>query len=95
MVYHDCHAICDTHVSRMRRICQYLTNSCFFAEHLFADVGLAPCAMSTATAPVGTTFNIPFSVFDDGLPHLRSTVNRTVLVVPPCASGQAHSLIVC
>jgi hypothetical protein len=60
---------------------------------MFAAVGLAPCGLSTASAPVGTTFSIPFSVFDDGLPQLRATVNRTVLIVSPCSSGQRATLV--
>ena len=61
---------------------------------MFAVVGLTPCGMSTATASVGTTFTIPFSVYDTGLPHLGSTVYRAILVIPPCPSGQAtHHLL--
>ena len=60
---------------------------------MFAAVGLAPCGLSTASAPVGTTFSIPFSVFDDGLPQLWSSVNRTVLIVSPCSSGQRTSVV--
>ncbi len=60
---------------------------------MFAAVGLAPCGLSTASAPVGTTFSIPFSVFDDGSPPLQSTVNRTVLVISPCLPGQRATLV--
>lgn len=60
---------------------------------MFAAVGLAPCGLSTASAPVGTTFSIPFSVFDDGLPQLWASVNRTVLIVSPCSSGQRTTLV--
>jgi len=59
---------------------------------MFAAVGLAPCGLSTVSAPVGTTFSIPFSVFDDGSPQLRSSVNRTVLIVSPCLPGQRATL---
>ena len=63
------------------------------AGHLFSKVGLVPCNLGTASAPLGTKFIIPFSVYDDGSPLLKSTVNRTLLVVSPCASGKPPTSI--
>ena len=40
------------------------------------------------TAAVGTTFTIPFTVFDRSMPALSATISRTVTVAYPCAPGQ-------
>ena len=63
---------------------------CVDAGHLFYKVGVTPCSLATASAAVGTTFTIPFSVYDDGYPQLRSTVNRTLLIVSPCSAGMTQ-----
>ena len=59
----------------------------WLADHAFYSVGLSPCNLNTATASVGSTFTIPFAVYDNGSPPLETTVNRTLLVVSPCSSG--------
>ena len=61
------------------------------AGHLFYRVGLAPCNLATASAPLGATVTIPFAVYDEGSPQLKSTVNRTLLVVSPCSAGNTHT----
>ena len=62
----------------------------FDAGHLFYRVGLTPCNLATASASLGIKFTIPFSVYDDGSPQLKSTVNRTLLIVAPCSAGMMH-----
>ncbi len=67
----------------------------FGADHLFYKVGLTPCNLTTASASLGTTVVIPFSVYDDGSPQLKATVNRTVLIVSPCSAGMSYAAYVC
>jgi hypothetical protein len=57
------------------------------ARHRISSKGLAGCVINTA-APVGSTFNIPFYVFDSGVPAANATVNRTVVITESCASGE-------
>lgn len=64
---------------------------CSDADHLFYKVGLTPCELATASASLGTTIVIPFSVYDDGSPQLKATVNRTILVVSPCSAGMPYA----
>ncbi len=59
----------------------------WLAGHAFNSVGLAPCNLDTAAAALGTTILVPFSVYDNGSPQLMASVNRTLLVVSPCAAG--------
>ncbi|KAL0034115.1 hypothetical protein WJX79_009686 [Trebouxia sp. C0005] len=65
---------------------------CTASDHLFYKVGLTPCELATASASLGTTIVIPFSVYDDGSPQLKATVNRTILVVSPC-SAEAKAVV--
>ena len=60
------------------------------AGHLFYKVGLTPCNLATASAPLGATVTISFAVYDEGSPQLKSTVNRTLQVVSPCPAGTLH-----
>lgn len=69
-----------------------LTLVCLFAAHLFAVVGLTPCGLTTTTASVGTTFTIPFSVYDTGQPQMGATAKRTLVIAAPCSPGKADSV---
>lgn len=66
-----------------------------YAGHAFYSVGLAPCNLNTAVAAVGSSFTVPFAVYDNGSPPLASTVNRTLLVVSPCSAGMLELLQSC
>ena len=57
------------------------------AGHAFYKVGLAPCNLATAAATLGSKLTVPFIVYNDGSPPLQASVNRTLLVVSPCAEG--------
>ena len=52
----------------------------------FAKVGLQNCHINSSL-PVGTVLQIPFLVWDSGHPPLSATVNRTLVITAPCASG--------
>lgn len=57
------------------------------AGFAFYRVGLTPCKLATATAPIGSKLTVAFTVYDDGVPPLQASVNRTLLVTSPCSEG--------
>ena len=68
--------------NRMR--CSWLV--LVFAGQEFAEVGLQNCHINSSL-PVGTVLQIPFLVWDNGQPPLSATVNRTLVITAPCATG--------
>ena len=62
------------------------------AGYAFYRVGLTPCRLATATAALGSKLTVPFTVYDDGVPPLQASVNRTLLVTSPCTEGR-HLLL--
>lgn len=60
---------------------------CMFAGYRFLQQGIKSCGLNTS-APVGTTFNVTFMVFDYSIPSLNASVTRTVSIINPCSFGQ-------
>ena len=53
--------------------------------------GLAGCGVDTASAPVGATFNITFTVFDHHRPPGYASIQRTLTIAAsPCPAGQFY-----
>jgi hypothetical protein len=52
--------------------------------------GLSGCGIDTVNAPVGTVFNLKFTVSDLSFPPAISEVQRRIVVVSPCEQGQTY-----
>lgn len=57
-------------------------------KYRFNDVGLQGCGIDSAAAAVGSMFQVNFSIFDNHVPPLFSSVSRIVTVVTPCGTGE-------
>ena len=55
--------------------------------HELGTKGLAGCGVDTENAPVGTAFNITYTVFDLNRPAASASLFRLVTVASPCALG--------
>lgn len=58
--------------------------------HELQTKGLAGCGVDTVNAPIGTSFNITFTVFDLNRPAASASLFRLVTVATPCALGQQY-----
>lgn len=58
--------------------------------HELQGKGLAGCGVDTVNAPVGTVFNITFTVFDTHRPSSSASIFRLVHVMSPCAQAQVY-----
>jgi hypothetical protein len=52
--------------------------------------GLAGCGIDTQNAPVGTTFEVVFTVFDLGRPAASASLVRVISIVSPCKSTETY-----
>ena len=57
------------------------------AGHLFRKVGLQPCSLPNATAPLGTQTTVNFTIYSSLGAQASNTTQRTLVVVSPCALG--------
>lgn len=60
--------------------------------------GLSGCGIDTVNAPVGTSFNLTFVVFDSHRPAATASISRTILVISPCSSTEIycpHRAVIC
>jgi hypothetical protein len=61
------------------------SNNCaLYAPSAFIFAGLNGCAVDTVSASVGTTFTVPFIVFDKHMPASMVSINKTITVVSRC-----------
>lgn len=58
--------------------------------HELQTKGLAGCGVDTVNAPVGTVFNLTFSVFDLNRPAASASLFRLVGVTSPCAQNELY-----
>jgi hypothetical protein len=56
------------------------------AGHRFAEKSLTLCGIDTTNAPVGSSFSVPFVVYNSF--QLSATVSRTINIVSFCPAGQ-------
>lgn len=52
--------------------------------------GLQGCGVDTVSASIGTSFNISFVVLDSHRPPSSASIQRTVVVISPCASSEVY-----
>lgn len=52
--------------------------------------GLAGCGVDTENAPVGTAFNITFTVFDSHRPAASASLVRSYVIVSPCLAAEVY-----
>jgi hypothetical protein len=58
--------------------------------HEFFRKGLSGCGIDTVSAPVGTVFDLAFTVSDLSIPPATSEVLRHIMVVSPCEESQTY-----
>ena len=58
--------------------------------HELRTKGLAGCGVDTEEAPIGTSFNVSFTVFDSSRPAASASIIRTVTVVYPCPTSEIY-----
>lgn len=58
--------------------------------HELQTKGLAGCGVSTENAPIGTSFNISYTIFDSHRPAASASLLRTIIVMSPCASSETY-----
>ena len=60
-----------------------MSNGCPGYE--FNTIGVSACKIDV-DAELGTSFVVNFTVFDNGLPPLASSILRTITIISPCGS---------
>ena len=58
--------------------------------HELQAKGLAGCGVDTEQAPIGTSFNLSFTVFDSSRPSASASILRTVTVISPCPASEVY-----
>lgn len=83
-----CHSLWDMLAAGVCNVqcTKHCVRICAYAGQEFAKVGLQNCNINSSL-PVGSVIRIPFLVWDNGLPPLSATVNRTLVITAPCRTG--------
>lgn len=53
----------------------------------FSSAGISPCGIDSS-ASIGTVYKVKFTVFDNSIPPLVSSVSRVITIGTPCNDGE-------